>query len=89
MAKQNFDDEIDLIALFETFWQRKWVISVFVILAVLLGLVYSKVAIPKYKVSASYFFNAYPVSSIQLCAFIQLGKNDENLCVEAALDKTI
>ena len=60
-----YDDEIDLFELFETLWDGKWLISVFVVLATSVGFGYSnaarpaKPANPVYIVSIPYTFNAY------------------------------
>lgn len=57
-----YDDEIDLFELFETLWDGKWLISVFVVLATSVGFGYSnaaKPANPVYIVSIPYTLNAY------------------------------
>ena len=62
------DDEIDLFELFQTLWDGKWLISVFVALATLIGFGYSQVVQPKYDVSVPYTTNIYSVSAQQICS---------------------
>lgn len=61
------DVDIDLFELFQTLWDGKWLISVFVVLATLIGFGYSQVAKPKYDVSVPYTANIYPVSIELMC----------------------
>lgn len=79
------DDEIDLFELFQTLWDGKWLISVFVVLATLIGFGYSQIAKPKYDVSVRYTTNIYSLSIQQTCS--NVGRRLE--CMEAEVIKRI
>lgn len=66
-VRPTYDDEIDLFEFFETLWDAKWLISVFVALATLIGFGYSQVAQPKYDVTVPFRVNVYSVLSQQIC----------------------
>lgn len=64
-----YDDEIDFFTMIAILWEGKWFILGFAALAALIGLGYLQVTQPKFKVSASYTLNIYPVFSQQTCDY--------------------
>ena len=66
-VRPTYDDEIDLFEFVETLWDGKWLMVAFVVLAALMGFVYSQVVQPKYDVSVTYTPKVYPVSAQQNC----------------------
>ncbi|MBM6552354.1 Wzz/FepE/Etk N-terminal domain-containing protein [Marinomonas ostreistagni] len=76
------DDEIDLFELFQTLWEGKWLITAFVVLALVAGGSYAYLAQPKFNVSVPYAINIYPVSAQQIC--------DSNVsCIEGEVNKRL
>ena len=70
------DDEIDLFELLEALWAGKWLISVIVALAALIGFGYSQVAQPRYDVSAPLRVNVYSAVGHQICELNSQIQND-------------
>lgn len=66
-TRLTHDDAIDPFEFFETLWNGKWIIIAFVVLAALIGFGYSRVAQPKYDVSAPFHVNVYPILTHQIC----------------------
>ena len=62
-----YDNEIDLIELFETIWRGKWLISAFVAISVISAFLYLQLAQPRFTVSVPYSIKLYSVSNLQLC----------------------
>lgn len=61
------DDELDFFELFQILWDGKRLISAFVLLAALIGFIYSQSIQPKYKALAPYQINIYSVRAQQIC----------------------
>jgi len=61
------DDEIDLFELVMSIWAGKWIIVAFVIVFVIAGFGYSKLATPVFQVSSQFQTNLYPVRASQNC----------------------
>ena len=66
-VRPPYDDELDLVELFETIWRGKWLISAFVAISALSGFVYSQLAQPKFEVSVSFAAKLYSFSAQQIC----------------------
>ena len=83
-ARPIYDDEIDLLELFQTLWEGKWLIGLFIAIATLMGLGYAQASQtePKYDVSVPYIFNIYSVSAQQTC-------NSNIGCMEAEAKKRL
>jgi len=64
-----YDGEIDFFTMIAILWEGKWFIFGFAALAALIGLGYLQVTQPKFKVSASYTLNIYPVFSQPTCDY--------------------
>lgn len=67
MTKLAKDDEIDLFEIFGSLWNAKWTISIFLVLAIFLGLVFMQFFQPRYIVSANYLYNFYSVRAENQC----------------------
>jgi hypothetical protein len=64
------DDEIDLLEVFVTLWRGKWLISGSVTLALVVGFIYTQLAIvntTNYKLKVPYTFNMYSIGNERLC----------------------
>lgn len=79
---QLHDDVIDLLELFQTLWNDKWLISAFVALATMTGFGYSQFAKARYEVSVPYTFNIYSVTAHRYAAvtLVVWSQRLENVC---------
>ncbi|MEM5530731.1 Wzz/FepE/Etk N-terminal domain-containing protein [Gammaproteobacteria bacterium AS21] len=61
------DDEIDLFELVLSIWAGKWIIVAFVVVFVVAGFGYSKLATPVYSVSSHMHINFFPENTQSIC----------------------
>ncbi|MGL5336971.1 MAG: Wzz/FepE/Etk N-terminal domain-containing protein [Enterovibrio sp.] len=61
------DDEIDLVELFSTLWEKKWWIVGTIAIFLFAAATYLRITPPKYKVSAPYQTQIFSVVAMQLC----------------------
>jgi len=89
-VRPPYDDELDLVELFETLWLGKWLISAFVAISVLSGFVYSQLTPPKFEVSVSFAVKLYSVSAQQICEGEVSNKNNGVVeCIQNEVSKQL
>ena len=87
MQQPTRDNEIDLLEIFEDLWKARWLICVFVVLGIVLGLVFLQVQKAKYKASVSYMYNFYSIKAINNCSVVYTPINTD--CLPDIMDQEL
>ena len=65
--QQAQDDEIDLLALFATLWDQKWLIAAITAVFMVIGIAYALLASPVYRAPLIYFSHQFSFHHSYFC----------------------